>query len=281
MVNSMSKIRPELAFVGYSTIDVIHTPRSSTTRPGGGAYFASLSASRLVKSVGLISAVGADYNLSCLMNRIDTEGIRLVSSENTARSTLTYHSQSDLTDRDISIEWGASKLLEGKDIPREWFPGLKMIHVATMVPAQQHEIIQYIKKNSPATKISLDTDSFLMQEKENLDILNENFQLSDIVFVNRVEYGILSEFIDRLSQVIVKLDKDGAYYMTSGKILARSKAKKVETVDVTGAGDVFAGAFLSSLHLGYSIQNALDYATSLASYSITKVGIQHLFETRL
>lgn len=270
--------RPELAFIGYTAIDVNITPTSRTTLFGGAAYFGAVAASRLVDQVGLVTRVGDDYKISNLMDRVSKKGIMVVSGLETAKSTQIYFSDSDHTDRQILLERGAAASLEGSDIPEEWTSSLKRIHVATMIPSQQSAILEYIKENIPQVKISIDTDLEFLSDPDNLKIIKHNFEQSDLAFVNRKEYSVLRETINAMPEAVVKLDKDGSFYMQEGSIKTKTSAKRVNVVDVTGAGDVFAGTFLACLSLNRSYDEALYEATETATKSVTKEGVAHLFK---
>lgn len=50
-------------------------------------------------------------------------------------------------------------------------------------------------------------------------------------------------------------------------------APAVNVVDATGAGDVFAGIFLTMLHRTQNVRRAAEIATRLASISVTRVGL--------
>jgi ribokinase len=51
-------------------------------------------------------------------------------------------------------------------------------------------------------------------------------------------------------------------------------ALPVEAVDTTAAGDSFAGALAYSLDQGKDIPEAIQYATKVASITVTKLGAQ-------
>jgi len=44
-------------------------------------------------------------------------------------------------------------------------------------------------------------------------------------------------------------------------------------VDTTGAGDTFAGGFLSALSKGKSIEHAINFANHAAAISVTRLGV--------
>ena len=47
---------------------------------------------------------------------------------------------------------------------------------------------------------------------------------------------------------------------------------KVQAVDSTGAGDIFHGAFTYFIGNGYSLKNAIHYASITSAISVTRVG---------
>lgn len=54
----------------------------------------------------------------------------------------------------------------------------------------------------------------------------------------------------------------------------RFRAPVVEEVDATGAGDIFAAAFFARLHRTRDPWEAARFATNLAAYSVTRVGLK-------
>lgn len=268
---------PQLIFIGYTNIDTNITPTKKTVFPGGAAYFAAIAASRIIQPIGLVTRVGEDFDLSFLKTRVLAQGIRIVSRGKTAISTQMYHSETDLTDRDISVSLGVAPGLTPKDIPTHWLSRAQRIHIATMPPVQQRHFIEFLKEKTPQAKLSIDTDIFLLKEKKTKKLVEENFTLVNTVFANRREYQELKFTIDRLNEAIIKLDKEGALYLKKGHTVFRCPAPVVQAIDTTGAGDIFAGTFLAAQALGTSIKESLKKATETASASVTEVSINHLF----
>jgi len=266
-----------LIVVGYATIDININPEKKSVLPGGAAYFVSLAASLYIKKIGLITRIGIDFDKRFFYRRLLSQGIKVIKSGKTMKSIQTYHSLVDLTDRSIDWEWGVAPSLNTKDIPQAWLKTARWVHVATMPPAHQQKFVRFLKIKAPQAKMSIDTDLVFLKDKENLKIIKNNFKMADLVFVNRREYKILKPFLDKLKQVVVKLDEAGAKYLEKGKMICRVKAKKVKVKEVTGAGDIFAGAFIANQYLGKSIKQCLKIATDLATKSVTKEGVQHLF----
>lgn len=268
---------PTFIVIGYTNIDVNITPKSKTILPGGGAYFAAIAASRYVNTVGLVTRVGYDYDTHFLLKRVLAEGVHIDATKPTARSTQTYHSEVDLTDRTISLEWGVAPDINPSDIPSDWLKSVTHIHVATMPPKQQYEFITYIRGNAPEVQLSIDSDSFFFDDQIKKEQIKTNYAAADLVFVNRVEYESLKEFLNTLPRVIVKQDKDGVFYLVRGKKKFGFPAPQVEIKDATGAGDVLAGTCMALLSMGKSLEDALSEACKVASHSVEQEGVMHLF----
>lgn len=88
--------------------------------------------------------------------------------------------------------------------------------------------------------------------------------------------GNLDDAIDSISAmgvkcVVVTLGKDGAMARMGGRIL-RSQGFKIRCVDSTGAGDIFHGAFVYGLCMGWEIKEILDFSNAAAALNCTELG---------
>jgi sugar/nucleoside kinase (ribokinase family) len=99
---------------------------------------------------------------------------------------------------------------------------------------------------------------------------------ADLVFMNRAEGEILKDLIPEIPFVVVKKDAEGAELYQRGGLVRRVSAPRVTVVDVTGAGDVFAGTLLGRIASGQTIVAALQDAVETASLSVTQEGVAHL-----
>ncbi len=73
--------------------------------------------------------------------------------------------------------------------------------------------------------------------------------------------------------VVTRADKGCTVYQQDSAPLD-IPAPAIEVVDATGAGDVFAGVFLVTLQRTHNVRRAAEIATQLASYSVTRVGLE-------
>lgn len=268
---------PLLCVCGSTANDVNITPNDTDTSPGGAAYFAAMAATLYLNPVGLVTRIGSDFDVHQIRPEIHPKGIIVDTQGKSASSIQTYHSESDLTDRDIKVDFGVMKDLVSSDIPSAWLKSTKIFHIGTLPPTQQRLFVSHIRKTAPEATISIDTDSIFLSNAETKKEFAELLQLVDTLFVNRHEYSKL-ESLQTVPTVLVKNDKDGAYILENGDKTHSYAADPVTAVDVTGAGDVFAGVFLACKVLGHNNEDALKNAVTTATKSVTQKGINHLFD---
>lgn len=77
----------------------------------------------------------------------------------------------------------------------------------------------------------------------------------------------------KIEIAVVKDGAGGAYVASKGQVL-HIPTQKVNVVDTTGAGDMFAGGFMYGLTRGYSLDVCGQLATCLASDTITHLGVR-------
>ncbi|HET7212980.1 MAG TPA: PfkB family carbohydrate kinase [Terriglobia bacterium] len=75
------------------------------------------------------------------------------------------------------------------------------------------------------------------------------------------------------------LGRDGALVYSGGRFFY-SPGFVVETVDTTGAGDIFHGAFAYGLLQGWPIEQILDFSNAMAGLNCTRVGARGGIATR-
>jgi ribokinase len=81
-------------------------------------------------------------------------------------------------------------------------------------------------------------------------------------------------------KLIVTLGPDGAALYDGGVETARVRAPRVTTVDSTGAGDTFCGAFAAAIAEGREFVDAAEFATAAAALSVQALGAVPSIPTR-
>jgi len=97
--------------------------------------------------------------------------------------------------------------------------------------------------------------------------------------------AILTQWSMHVPLLVATDGRHGATLFRRGTT-QRFPAYEIQEVDPTGAGDVFAAAFLTHLHRHNSPEQAIDFANCVASFSIGEEGIKgiptlEMVQTRL
>jgi sugar/nucleoside kinase (ribokinase family) len=184
-------------------------------------------------------------------------------------------------ERTFGTYLGAAALLAPEDLKKEDFEGYHYFYIEGYL-VQNLELIRraIVMAKDSGLKIILDLASYNVVE-DNLDFLKEIIpQYVDVLFANEEEAWAFTqkkaaEAVSVLaSQVDICVVKEGA----NGSWIQRCDEKlhvpalKVNCVDSTGAGDLYAAGFLYGLIGGKNLRVCGEYGTLLAGHVIQGVG---------
>ncbi len=99
----------------------------------------------------------------------------------------------------------------------------------------------------------------------------------DLLAVNQIEAAQLADHLSiapeslPVPELLITLGAKGARYHAGGEV-HQVAAFSVESVDTTGAGDTFLGAFLAARDLGEPPDSALRRAAAMAAIQVTRPG---------
>ena len=113
---------------------------------------------------------------------------------------------------------------------------------------------------------------FLQLVKNKLDITFANEQeIMSLINAKKIEDVI--EFSKRIKKLVVITRGDkGAIAIKNEKVVECSAKKNLKVIDLTGAGDLFAGGFLDGIIKGKSIKESLEKGTEMSSKIIQIIG---------
>lgn len=112
-------------------------------------------------------------------------------------------------------------------------------------------------------------------------VSEELLAVSDVLILNEHECAILgkgselslsAKTLSSGRTLILTLGAKGAELYKAGQLVSSFASPVVEAVDTTGAGDCFAGSYISSRALGYDEESAIKFAVTAASLSVQKKG---------
>jgi sugar/nucleoside kinase (ribokinase family) len=254
-----------------------HTASYSKSMVAGGSASNTINAvARLGVEAGFIGKIGADevgrfYHDDCLKNGVKPQ---LFQSDNASGRCMVLVSRD--SERTMGTFLGASAEMIASDITPELFDGYRIFHIEGYL-VQNYDLIRTAITLAKAAglTVSLDLASYNVVEA-NLDFLLEIIPGNvDIVFANEEEAKALTgkspeealhEIGDLCSVAVVKIGKEGSL-IKHGDDVIRIGGFEAQSVDTTGAGDVYAAGFL------YGFANDLPLAISgtIGSYLAAKV----------
>lgn len=129
-------------------------------------------------------------------------------------------------------------------------------------------------------------DIYKISETDTITICDTKKELGDwcrkltFIKLNRKEYYNNKHFIDEndwiLDKLIVTLDKDGTMYKET-----RYPTKKVEIMDISGAGDTFVAGFISKYVRTKDIGESINFGNQCATEVVQKKGVNIVSEKNI
>ncbi len=282
----------KLLVVGSVAFDAIETPFGKTDKIlGGAATYITLASSVLGVDAGIVSVVGGDFpdeDLSMLQKRgVNTDGIEIIPDGKTFFWSGKYHN--DLNSRDTLVT--EVNVLENFDpkIPVS-MQEAEILMLGNLHPGVQLSVLE--KMQARPKLVVLDTMNFWMDSA--WEILVQMIAKTDIITINDEEARQLSgeyslvkaaKKIHRMGPqyVIIKKGEHGALLFHDEKVFAIPALPLEEVFDPTGAGDTFAGGFVSYLakkgtYDFETMKSALIVGSAMASFTVEKFGTERLKE---
>lgn len=286
----------KILVIGSLNMDLVtqveHTPRVGETvvgrgliyNPGGKGANQAVAMGKLGADVTMIGMVGDDSSGMVLKENLVAMNVRdnveIVADIPTGVAMIMVNENAD---NSIVVIEGANGKLEPEMVQKSWFNDMDILVMQLEVPietvaksiALAHELGLFTVLNpAPAKALSKELLS-------NLDLLVVNeteFEtLSGITFEETKDlvrgYEILG-----VRSIVLTLGEKGAWYYDGDQVL-HVPAQVVKAVDTTAAGDSFIGGLMSQISKGISISEALEFATEVAAYTVTRLGAQKSLPT--
>ena len=275
--------RNSILIVGSIAIDTIETPFEKKSDVLGGSTTYSLVASGKKTDVSVVGIVGNDFpneGYSLYRSYADDLSDLKTADGKTFRWGGRYHENWD--DRDtLFTELGV--FLDFNPILSESNKNRSHILLANIHPELQYSVI--LQNQNPDAVIVVDTMNLWIETT--LPSLEKVISSSNILLINESESFLLTKeknikdaAIALLSMgpemVVIKKGSKGAELFSDKDHIEIGAFPITNVVDPTGAGDVFAGAFIASLAAQESSESALLSASASASISIESFGTQKL-----
>lgn len=253
--------------IGHLTRDL--TPDGP--RLGGTASYASLAARALGMRVGIITACE-----DCLeAPQLEQEGIRVLGQR--AEATTTFENIMTPNGR-IQYVHSIAPTLNLSMVPEPW-RSTPIIHLGPVA----NEIDPTLVRSFPDSFVGLTPQgwyrtwddkgrvSFTEWPEASFVLQNANAAVISIEDV-RGDERLVEDMASSIRVLAVTEGANGARLYWNGD-LRRFRPPKMDEVDPTGAGDIFAAAFFIRLSTTRDPWEAARFATNLAAFSVMRVGL--------
>jgi ribokinase len=276
-------------FVGHISIDKVENINGTRIQPGGAALYAAMAARTMSPNVALISATGKDNQFLDVLKFIPYRDIKICDRPST-RFHIKYDRRWEA--HYLKAEHGAGSTITSKRLSKRWFRSKNIFHISPMRPSKVTRILDKIKKNSPESKISVNTwIDYIKEGRRNRRILRDIALKVDFLILSDIEAKALAQ-TDSISSA-VRLLKANRLIVTLGNFGAIISGENVDmrmvpalnlspdkVVDTTGAGDVWCGAFLAVYNLTKDFSRSISAASTISRIKCSDWGFQSLINLR-
>ncbi|VWL84898.1 carbohydrate kinase [Oceanivirga miroungae] len=252
---------------------------------GGVGRNIAVNLNKLCKNTKMLTVLSKDKNgievlNDLIRNQINVEDILTV-NENMSTYLSIFNTNSEMiaaiSDMGIIKNLSVEYLKTKEDLIKK----AEIIVIDTNIPKDSIEYIAS-KINSKA-KLIVDTVSIEKASKINgildkITVLKTNkleleaiagVSLNKVTDIKKAAIELLKKGVKK---IFVTLGPDGLVYGDINKLVKISSPKKIEVVDVNGAGDIFTSALIYAENLNLSLGKMAKFAQSAAIFKLSKLG---------
>jgi sugar/nucleoside kinase (ribokinase family) len=251
--------------IGHVAVDI--TPTGNQL--GGTAAYAALTARALGLRVGIVTSFGSDAPLGVL------DGLHIVSVP--SEHSTTFENVKTENGRKQTLHGQAAKLTL-EHIPQVW-RSAPIVHLAPIA----QEVDADLAKQLSSSLVGVTPQGWMRGWDENGKVFATDWLNSEQVLGHAGSVVMSVEDVNRNLELVESMaHQTRILCLTEGELGAvlhwngdrrRFRPVKVTEVDPTGAGDIFATAFFTRLFTTRDPWEAARFATNLAAYSVTRVGL--------
>ena len=261
-------------------------PGRAVLAPGGSAGNAIFALAKLHNSTAFLGKIGDDSAGDFFRNKLidlggGIESFRVIEGATTGRCLSLVTPDSERTMR---TDLGVASSLSADDISAADFAGVDHVHVEgylLFLEGVTEKVLATASECGCTISIDLATFEIVRLKRDLLAQLLEDYV--DIVFANEDEAAAFAGTEDPVEQaaalaklcsiVAVKLGSEGCYLQSESEVCI-VEGQKVDVVDTTAAGDLWAAGFLHGWLNSCSLKKCGEFGTITASEVIKVMGSQ-------
>jgi len=267
MLNQPGETPPDYLIIGHITRDLLE----DGSRLGGTAVYSSLLAQRLGLKVALFTSCDKELSLDSL------SGIEIYNQG--SNNTTTFNNQYSSKGRQ-QLLLNRAPDLDLNQLPAAWRKA-RIVHLAPVAGELSHNSGNYFPDSAVYYSLQgwlRDWDQDGLINPVSFPVLEPGPTPPAGAFLSLEDLGTDRGQLDKLRNVfpllVLTLGKEGAELYINQSMTKIHPRSSTET-DPTGAGDIFAAAFIIEKEIrGKPAYNSACYASAMAAISVTRPGIQ-------
>jgi sugar/nucleoside kinase (ribokinase family) len=278
---------PEFVTIGHATRDLLP---DGGWMLGGTVSFAALTAQRLGLRAGIVTSAPADV-LAALRELAPDVAIAAISSPEASTFENVYsggHRKQYLRGRaapitlaDIPQSWWDASIVLLAPLTQEVDPAIAEAFPRALLGATPQGWLRQWDADGAVTPTPLGAAARVLPHLDALVLSQEDLVPANghrvtpppgVPTTSEEAVALVTEWARIVPHVVMTASNDGAWLMKAGTDAERITACSVREVDPTGAGDVFAAAFLCRLHETGDAHDAVEFAHRVAGLSIEHAG---------
>ena len=229
----------------------------------------------------LLGMIGSDQRGEFYSQLLEQKSIESLLLKGTLPTAVALSMVTPDGERTMRTFLGASGELKEKDLHADMFKGAKLVHIegySLLNDELAQRAMFYAKQQGALVSFDLASFEIVSENKELVNHLLSNYV--DIVFGNEDEGCELYQqqpdvavrmLADRCEVAVISLGAKGSLICKDKKLI-QAPAYRVEPVDTTGAGDLFASGFLHGYLNGLSLELCAHFGAVLARAVVQVVG---------
>ncbi|MBI5118585.1 hypothetical protein HZA56_19120 [Candidatus Poribacteria bacterium] len=260
---------PDFVSVGHLCCDLVDGRRIL----GGSASYSSLTARRLGRNVGVVTAVASDFPFLATF-----ENVSISISTAPSSSTTVFRNSYRNGLREQFVKSVAAPI-RSEDVPEPW-TATPIVYICPIADEVMPDVPERFRDSiigMGAQGWFRKWDSTGRVRKKEWTNVAEVTRHADAVVYSELDtddpYGLAREIVQRTQIVIVTQSSRGADLFTRD-MKTHVPAFPIEEIDPTGAGDVFAAAFLVRYQERNDPVEAAKFACCAASFVCEKEGTE-------
>lgn len=249
--------------IGHVTSDL---QDDGSGKLGGTASYSGLTAQRLGHTVGLISNFGNDADISALSplqvfnaNPGQTTCFRNISTP-AGRQQYCYQRASILSAKDVPAAWRTASIVHLGPVAGEIDPDLFDAFPGSLLCCTPQGMLRQIAHDGKVSFRDLPNKENLLPKADVVVLSFEDLQGNE---------DLIEDYARLCNLLVVTENKDGARVYWK-KEMRTFKAPTKESVDETGAGDIFAACFFHYFSETRDAWKAARFAVELSAISVTR-----------